>query len=254
MLVIMPVKRTAPFLRTFTNEFLSAMKKTLTAFILLISLQTSFAQWKKEWSMGYSYADPKGNMMQHIDQGNGFIMDYHLITPGGKFAFGADLNFTMYGHDKTRQQYMFPDGTTADMDVDVANSFTNLMASGRYNLMTGKKLIPYVGFKAGYSWFTTNLNIYDPDDKDSCKPVETDILQKDGTLVFSLGGGLRYDLENVFKRLKKETFYLNLSAYYTQGGTVNYMNTDAPSTSHHSTTTPRQIGDVEAAFVNTQTQ
>ncbi len=230
------------------------MKKLLTVFILFASIHTGYAQWAREWSFGYTYASPTGSMMQHIKQGNGFVMDFHMITPGGRFSWGADLNYTIYGFDKSRQQYTFPDGTTTDMDVNVSNSFTNLMASARYNLMTGKKVTPYVGVKTGYSWFRTDLNIYDPDIMDSCEPVETDLLQKDGTFIVSLGGGLRYDLGHVFKKLRKEFLYVNLSAYYTQGGMVNYMNTDAPNANHHSSSTTNRGSDVEASFINTQTQ
>jgi hypothetical protein len=107
--------------------------------------------------------------------------------------------------------------------------------------------------KAGYSWFNTNLNIYDPDDFDSCEPVETALLQKDGTWIYSVGGGLTYDLSSVFKKLHTEFLFINVSAFYTQGGTVNYMNTDVPD-GHHSSSPPNRTGDLEATFINTQTQ
>jgi len=229
------------------------MKKILLALVLIVSIQTSYAQWNREWSLGYAYSSPTGKMKQNINQGHGFVMDLHFVSPNKKYAIGAEMNFSIYGHDKTTQQYTFADGTTADMDVDVTNSFTNLMASYRYNLITGKKLTPYVGLKAGYSWFNTNLNIYDPDDFDSCKPVETDLLQKDGTWIYSLGGGLKYDLSSLFKKLRTEVLFINVSAFYTQGGTVSYMNTDVPD-GHHSSSPPNRSSDMEAAFINTQTQ
>jgi len=229
------------------------MKKISLVLFMLACMHTSYSQWSQEWSMGYAFANPTGKMKQNINQGHGFAMDFHMIAPGDKFSIGVDLNYSIYGYDQSRQQYMFPDGTTADMDVNVSNSFMNLMASGRYNLITGKSITPYVGAKAGYSWFRTDLNIYDPNDLDNCAPVETDILQKDGTWIYSIGGGLRYDLSSLFKKLAKDRMSLNLSAYYTQGGTVNYMNTDAPD-SHHTTTPPNRASDLEAEFINTQTQ
>jgi hypothetical protein len=139
------------------------------------------------------------------------------------------------------------------MDINVTNSFMNIMASGRYNLLTAKILTPYVGMKAGYSIFSTDLNIYDPDDFDSCKPIESDILQKDGTWIYSLGGGVLYDLSAVFKRLNKGAMSINLSAFYTQGGAVNYMNTNAPDM-NHTASPPNRSSDLEAEFINTQTQ
>ncbi len=229
------------------------MGKALSVLILLVYFHTSYAQWRPEWSIGYTFANPTGKMKQNISQGHGLVMDFHLVAPSEKYSVGADFNYSIYGYTQSRQQYMFPDGTTADMDVNVSNSFMNLMASGRYNLLTGKIITPYVGVKAGYSWFRTDLNIYDPDDFDNCKPLETDVLQKDGTWIYSLGGGLKYDLSSVFKKARKGSMFINLSAYYTQGGAVNYMNTDAPD-SHHATSPPNRSGDLEVEFINTQTQ
>lgn len=229
------------------------MKKTLTAFFLLWSVQSCYAQWTREWSIGYAFTSPTGKMNQVINQGHGIVMDFHMLAPSLKYSLGVDLNYSIYGYDRSRQEYMFPDGTTAQMDVDVTNTFTNLMASGRYNLMTGKSLTPYISAKTGYAWFRTDLNIYDPDDSDSCSPVETALLQKDGTWIYSIGGGLKYDLSSVFKKLRKDRMFINLSANYTQGGTVNYMNTDAPD-AHHATSSTTRSSDVEASFINTQTQ
>ncbi len=229
------------------------MKKILTVLILFVSLQSSYAQWIREWSVGYAFSDPTGKMKQNINQAHGVVMDFHMVSPSGKYALGADLNYSIYGLDQSTQEYTFPDGTKADMDINVTNSFMNIMASGRYNLLTGKILTPYVGMKVGYSFFSTDLNIYDPDDFDSCKPIESDILQKDGTWIYSLGGGVLYDLSTVFKRLKKGAMSINLSAFYTQGGAVNYMNTDAPDMNHTSSP-PNRSSDLEAEFINTQTQ
>lgn len=229
------------------------MKKILLALVFIVSVQTSYAQWTREWSLGYAYSSPTGKMKQNIKQGNGVVLDLNFLSPNQKYALGLDMNYSIYGFDKTRQQYTFADGTMADMDINVTNSFMNLMASYRYHLITGKKLTPYVGLKAGYSWFRTDLNIYDPDDLDSCEPVETDLLQKDGTWIYSVGGGIKYDLSSVFKKLRAEVLFINVSAFYTQGGTVNYMNTDVPD-GHHSTSPSNRVSDMEATFINTQTQ
>jgi len=229
------------------------MKKLLVVFVLIVSIQTGYAQWTREWSLGYVYTSPTGKMKQNISHGDGVIIDFYMLSPNKKYALGAEMNCTNYGYDKTRQLYTFSDGTTADMDVNVSNSFNNLMASWRYHLVTGKKVTPYVGLKAGYSWFNTDLTIYDPDDFDSCEPVETALLQKDGTWIYSVGGGLQSDLSSLVSRKRKEFFFINVSAFFTQGGSVNYMNTDVPD-GHHANSPPNRTGDMEATFINTQTQ
>jgi hypothetical protein len=139
------------FFRIFTNENQNPMKKTLTVLILLVCVHTGFAQWTREWSMGYVFTSPTGKMNQTINQGHGIALDFHMLAPSQKYSLGVDFNASIYGYDKSSQEYMFPDGTTAQMDVDVTNTFSNLMASGRYNLITGKSLTPYVSAKAGYA-------------------------------------------------------------------------------------------------------
>jgi hypothetical protein len=89
------------------------------------------------------------------------------------------------------QQYDLDDGTTADMEVTVSNAFANFLLAGRYNIIKEGKFQPYLSAKGGYSNYRTDLNIYDPDDNDHCEPLESDLLQRDGTLIGSLGGGFR---------------------------------------------------------------
>lgn len=228
------------------------MKKLLPLVLVLLSIENLQAQWGREFSIGYTFANPMGAMKMNINRGHGVVLDYHFVAPNNRYAIGTDLNYTVYGFDQSRQLYDFPDGTTAEMDVHVTNSFLNLMASGRYNLILNRALTPYVGAKAGYGWYNTNLSIYDTNDFDSCEPVEKAILMKDGTLIFSIGGGVQYDVARFFKRLPENVFLVNISSYYTQGGQVKYMNTDGPE--HHVSSSSDRTGDVEATFINTQTQ
>jgi hypothetical protein len=150
-----------------------------------------------------------------------------------------------YGYNKTRQTYSFSDGTTAPMDIVVSNNFYNFMLAGRHFLSQGK-IQPFVVAKIGYSIYSTNLSIYDPDESDHCKPVDSKVLKRDGTVIFAAGGGIRWDM---LPEKNPGRIYLNLSANYTSGGNISYMSANAPMNSH---TVP--TSDVYAKFINTQTQ
>jgi hypothetical protein len=223
------------------------MKHLITP-ALLLSAFTIMGQSNREIGLGYTYMAPAGQMQHNIQRGHGFTMDYYIVPNAGRFGIGAEFNYTLYGYSKTRQLYSFDDGTQADMDIVVNNSITTFMLGGRYYLRDASLLRPYVNLKAGYSIFTTDLNIYDPSDWDNCEPIDTELLIKDGTLVASAGAGVQYDLSGLFKRMRSDLLVLNLSVNLTMGGRVNYMNTDAP-THHHPSTS-----DVTARFINTQTQ
>jgi hypothetical protein len=228
--------------------------KIATLFFSLIITNLACAQFQNyEIGVGYTFAAPIATMKQNISHGNGVTMDFYLIPEKmNRLAIGLDMNYTVYGYDKSKQEYTFDDGTTARMDIIVDNSFFNLMFGGRYMLTASeeKNLKPYVALKGGYSWFRTNLNIYDPDDNDHCEPVETDLLMKDGTFLVSGGAGIHWDLKAIFKRNSPNRLLFNVGVNLTLGGQVQYMNTDAPSQNHNN----HQMSDVNAQFINTQTQ
>jgi hypothetical protein len=228
------------------------MKKLLLLSLLTFAMCSLSAQRKQEVGLGYVYADPIGSMGYNIAHANGFTVNYGLLTLEDRLAVGLDLNYAWYGRDKSRQEYLMDDGSSAPMDIIVNNSFAVFSVYGRWYLKTEGPLLPFITAKLGYAYFATDLNIYDPDDFDHCEPVDTDQLYEDGSFVASGGAGLMFDLSKIFGRLEKNTLHLEASYNLTQGGKVSYMNADAQATPQHHHAD--ESGDVTAEFVDTQTQ
>jgi len=225
--------------------------RVLSLLLLICAAHVLRAQrWSGETILNYVYTTPLGSMKNTIKRGNGLTITLGAITPTRRFAFGIDLSYTQYGSDKTKQQYDLEDGTTAKMQVNVSNSFGNYLVYGRWFVIAKGKFLPYLSVKTGYSSFRTDLNIYDPDDWDHCEPLESDLLQRDGTLIGIIGGGFQLDLSAFFGRMKPDRFYLDFSSNVTHGGTVKYMNADAPS-NFSGNNSP---SDVYATFLNTETR
>jgi len=180
-------------------------------------------------------------------------MNMLFEAPSHRVATGLELGFTGYGHSKSSQDYTFPDGTVAPMNVIVNNSVISIMAITRLYLVANGPVRPYATFRAGYTSFGTRLNIVDPDDTDSCTPVESALLSRDGTFAYSAGGGIRIDAAWIFRKTPKGMIFIELGSNITQGGRVNYMNEDAPEpgASHMASTRAKEV---EGRFINTQTQ
>lgn len=137
------------------------------------------------------------------------------------------------------------------MEMIVINSYMNIMAYTRWYLASEGLMRPYLVGKLGYSNFSTDLNIYDPDDTDHCEPVDQDVLYEDGTMIGVIGAGVKIDFATLFKKLERGTFYLDANINFMQGGDVSYMNTDAAPHHHHGSSHPDQV---TADFLNTETQ
>jgi hypothetical protein len=226
------------------------MKKSLFIILMILSSTAYSQRWGRELGLNYIYANPIGGMGHIIERGHGGTLNYGFVTPDHRFAIGLDMSIAQYGRDKSRQEYTLDDGTVAPMDIIVSNSFVNVMFYGRWYAKLSGPIRPYLSAKAGYSRFTTNLNIYDPDDWDHCEPVDTDVLYGDGTIVGSLGAGMRLDLSSIFKKLDAGKFYFESAFNLTQGGQVRYMNADAPMHQHSGTP---DADYVMADFKNTET-
>jgi hypothetical protein len=221
------------------------MKNLFTPLFAII-LVSGFAQLNStEWGMGYIFSAPQGSMKENMKQAHGGYLDFYFMPVEKRYSIGMELSINTYGRNKSEQTYTFEDGSTAPMDIIVSNNFYNMLVGGRYFLSTGK-VQPFVSGKLGFGLYATSLNVYDPNDFDHCEPVDSDVLKRDGTMVFGAGGGIRWEM---LPKKAPGRFFLNLSATYTSGGKVDYMNADAPSHSHSGHTS-----DVYMKFLNTQTQ
>ncbi|MBX2962350.1 MAG: hypothetical protein KF687_07550 [Cyclobacteriaceae bacterium] len=228
------------------------MKALTPLLVFLVAFSSTLAQTaNRELGLGYTYMGPIGPMQNHIRQGHGFTMEYYFTPDQKRVSYGMELMLTQYGHDRSKQEYTFPNGTVAPMDIVVNNNVTNLLLSARYNLPSESLWRPFIAGKLGYAWFTTNLTIYDPDDFDDCAPIDSEILLRDGTFVLSAGGGVQYDLSGMFKKLNSNRLIFTVNANLILGGMVKYMSTNAPDHYQHN---HQSNTDVMARFVNTQTQ
>jgi hypothetical protein len=203
------------------------MKKLIAIALIFACVSVQAQKFGQEFGLAYVYANPVSGMGQVIQRGDGLTIHYGLFKPQSPFSFGIETTFVRYGVDKSRQDYAMDDGTTAPMDIIVTNSFTNMMVYGRWYAVNKGLFRPFLFGKLGYSVYSTDLNIFDPDDKDHCEPVDTDVLYDDGTVVASIGAGAKLDIASFFKKLHHGRFFLEGSINFTQGGQVHYMSEDA---------------------------
>jgi opacity protein-like surface antigen len=221
------------------------MKKCVLAFSCV--LLTTFVQAQKwEYGIDINVMQPVGGMERTMDNavGANIFLAYNLKAP---FAIGIELGYNNYGSQTTRQEYVFDDGTRTETDVVVNNNITSLNFSGKYFLRNSKKFNPYVTGRLGWSRFSTNLYIEDPQDETGCEPLESDVLYRDGTFTASAGAGIRLDMSAVFKRLTTNKFFFDFGVQSVRGGTVGYMNVDIDPSK------PAPTKDVMAKFINTKT-
>ncbi|MDJ1499708.1 hypothetical protein [Xanthocytophaga agilis] len=233
------------------------MKKPFLLIFFLAIFQ--FASAQMEWSLQGNYSRPQGVMGKYIKHAGGLNLQGMYRLPNTPFSVGAEIGINGYGSQKTHQRYQFSDGSSTEVDVNVNNSFSSFMLVSRVNLIQTGGIIPYIQAKGGYFHYWTNLSIPDPQDTDGCKPLENTSLLKDGAFAATLGAGVRWDISTVFKKAIPERFWIDLSADYTKGGSVRYMNVNIPAdpdpvNHHHPVTNADGSTPYTARFINTQSQ
>lgn len=222
---------------------MKAIKILLPMLLVAPALSAQFFEIESDLFL----AHPTGMMAKNMNNAFGLTLgaSRQFKSP---FSAGLELNFGNYGHETSRQEYTFSDGSVTETDVNVGNNIFNLFVTGKHFLRTDKNLNPYLSGKLGWSWFTTNLTIEDPSDAFSCHPIESDIIARDNTYSFSGGVGLRVDFNALFPKTGMQRLFFDFSVHALHGGIVKYMNVEMdPAQS-----TPDE--DVMARFINTQTQ
>jgi len=221
--------------------------KTLQLLPILLLLTPCVLAQDYELGADLTLSQPTGMMSKTMDNAFGVTLmaSRQFKAP---FSAGLEVNFGNYGYQTTRQEYAFDDGSVTETDVNVSNNIFSLYLTGKHFLRNNKNINPYLSAKAGWSWFTTNLTIEDPQDPYGCHPLESEMLARDNTYTFSGGGGIRVDFNTFFKSSPQGRFYLDVNVHGTHGGIVRYMNADREA--HYQV----PDHDVVAQFINTQTQ
>lgn len=230
--------------------------KNILLFVFILSCnilaRPSYAQLEGEMYLGFSI--PQRQMAQDINNAGGIgIKGLYTLPKSPKIAVGVEINMFTYGFQSTPQTYIFADSSTTQTTVDISNNFANYNALIQYTFTSITKgrlnIKPYVSGKIGYSSYWTDLSIADPQDEDGCKPLESNVLFKDGAWFFAGGIGVKTRIT--------DNMYLNISSNYTVGGSVRYMNVNIASTSpmhEHDESGRRGVEPYNARFINPATQ
>jgi hypothetical protein len=220
--------------------------KTLRLLLPVVLLTTTVFAQKWELGMDFNVSQPIGGMERTMDNAFGANI-FGARNLKGPFSIGLEMGYSNYGSQTTEQEYFFDDGTSTITDVVVNNNIFNVNITGKWFLRNSKKLNPYVTGKLGWSRFSTNLYIEDPEDETSCEPLESDVLYHDETFTASAGAGMRLDFSSIFSKMPSDLFYVDMSILTVRGGTVSYMNVDLDPSQ------PAPAKDVMAKFINTDT-
>ncbi|MBI1783172.1 MAG: hypothetical protein HYR66_17675 [Sphingobacteriales bacterium] len=173
------------------------MKRFLLLSFFLLFAAVLFAQF--EITGGYSMAIPRGKMNDYINLTNSVTLrGIYRLPVNSKVWVGADLAIGTYAQKTEQQTYEFTNGATTTTNVRFSsNEFNGHLAFG-YDLLSERKLVPYITAKAGMSNFYSSIYIEDPHDADGCHPLQNKNVFGDVTFSYGAGAGLRFDGKQVF--------------------------------------------------------
>ncbi len=172
-----------------------------------------------ELSAGYKMGVPTGNLGNYIRNGHGIVFQ-GMFKPSQKLPLwiGGNLDFLIYGTTSTPQEYVFPDGSVANVDVNVTSSITSYQLATKYHFPISSLFQPYAMLRMGGSTFSTLLYIEDPRYQDECVALEQEHLHKSHTfnLTPALGSRIYFN--------EQKFLFLDFNVGYTYGGEISFMN------------------------------
>jgi len=196
-------------------------KAVLLLTLLLIVINANARKWRSEFTFGYYWVNPLGDMRAKIDRADAMNMELYMISPNKRFAAGFEMCFAYYDPMKFPVEVNNSDVVTV-RNARIDNSIANIFLSGRYFLKTEGPFLPYINMKAGISDFGTSLYVDGSEDED-CPGMNSEMLNCYETFAMSVGGGVKADLSYVFKKLPAQCLLLDFSCNYVGGGNVKYL-------------------------------
>ena len=225
------------------------MQRILFFLLPVLSGLTAFSQIEAGYR--YSLTIPQGKLADNINLTHSVVIDvayrFHHLQ---KLRTGIQLGWGTYAQKKEDQHYEFRDGSTTDVEVRFSSNVFNAHAFTSYDLISGKKIIPYVSARGGLSKFYTKIYIPDPDDAGSCRPLENKNVFKDATWSAGGGAGARMNANTIFKMNKCDRLWLDFSVNYLTGGNVEYLNV---KNLQHPDAMEQDAKDFNVRFVNIST-
>ena len=184
-----------------------------------------------EIGKGYVYSQTNGMMSHTISAIHSVNFEGFYNFRGSNFAVGVEIGGGSYGIEKSERHYGFENGMEMLAPVIVTNNIFNSGLMLRYDLTKGTALTPYAIGKAGFSRFGTRLSVEDPraDHTVECPvPIVDEAIHSDYSFTTAIGGGLRYDMENLFSFLSSNMLFVDFNATFVRGSVVEYMSVNAP--------------------------
>jgi len=198
--------------------------KNIFTLLLMSFVVVAHAQF--DLGMNYMYSSPKGILGQNIQPVHSVVISgTGRLNANPQFFLGGEISFGTYANQKQPQTYISPeDGLATTTDVDFSSNIYNYHVVAGYNLTHCTAVVPYVNMKIGASSFNTNIVIQDPEDHDSCSPLDEENVFRDAAFSAGAGAGLKIDASAIFKRADKGSWWFDFSADYLWGTSLDYIN------------------------------
>ncbi len=221
--------------------------------LVLMGCITIYTNAQLEASLSYSMAIPLKDMADNINLTHSGVADirYQFKKTAKNFWIGTQLGLGTYAVKTQKKFYQFSNGSVTEADVRfTSNTFNSHLTIGA-DLLLNKPIIPYIIMKGGLSEFYTKVYIPDPDDQSGCKPLENKNVYKDAAWSTGMGAGVKVAGNKIFKKDHLDDWWIDLSANYLTGGTINYLNVKHIM-EHNDNTIPDPKG-FNVTFVNLAT-
>jgi hypothetical protein len=205
------------------NQNYSAMKNFFT---ILLLLAAGSAQAQLELGMHYVGSAPMSTLGENIQPVHSVeLFGYGRLKFDRQFYAGGELTFGEYAHVSRMQTFVSPeDGSATITEVDYSSNIHRYHLFAGYDLLNGTLVIPYLTVKAGVSRFNTNIVIEDPEDPHGCHPLEEETALTKAAFTGGAGAGIRLDASSLFKGWSRGRTWIDFSANYLLGSSVDYVN------------------------------
>jgi hypothetical protein len=171
-------------------------------------------------------------------------------------SFEFKANIGGYSSRTVAQTYQFNDGSQTITDVTYSSGLNKMLLGSKFILGGNYKAIRgYITPQIGTARFRSKITIADPQDQDGCRPLDSEVLQKNRGFIYGGEIGAEIALSRLLPhKTTDEGHTLFCSVSYLLGfAQFEYVNVRYMTDKLHTSMVTHNAADVNARFVNLST-
>lgn len=198
-----------------------------------------------DFGAGYAAGIALGEMGETMDPAHAFHLEGSVKFDRIPFSFGLSVTAGRYDRHRSDIDFELEENFFIRAPLIVNHRLTLLSVPMKYDLTPPSAFTPYLSLRASLGMLSSYAQVRDPDVSQGAEGIVNiweESLHRSSTFVLSPGAGVRFDIADVLRSIRREKLYIDAEVNWHLGGRVSYAFSERQTERGSGTVDPEENG------------